>query len=195
VPLSGNAEHSFNTAYAGGCALRILNVERAFRLFLSDFQLPLGVLLLGYAYRLDQAGEDHQLDVVVRCSPPRRPNQHIYLFCGDYNDQILTPGRCCISPLGGALPSQLIHEQLPPERGTLGENWRVRYYLVQFDGPVNLLDIGLKYRRPQLSVEDAYIGAIYVQSLQLSDWNLVQVQNKVHIAAYREQLWTEQTAQ
>lgn len=196
VPLSGNAEHSFDTAYAGGCALRILNFERAFRLFVTDIQLPLGVLLLGYAYRLDadadSTGVDHQLDVVLRCRPPGRPSQHMYLFCGNYNNHIVTPGRSYISPLAAALPPNLIHEQLPFDLDTMGINWRVRYYLVRFDGPVTLLDIGLKCRRPQLSTADAYFGAIYVQSLQLADWNSLQVDDKLHIAAYKEQLWVEQ---
>ncbi|KAM8721731.1 hypothetical protein ACLKA7_007580 [Drosophila subpalustris] len=194
VPLSGNAEHCFTTAYAGGCALRILNFERAFRLFLTDFPLPLGVLLLGYAYRVDAPQGDHHFDVVLRCRPPGRRSQHMYLFCGGYTSHIVTPGRSYISPLGAALPSNLIHEQLPSELGTLGINWRVRYYLVSFDGPVTLLDIGLKCRRPQSSTANAYFGAIYVQSLQLADWNSLRVSDKLHIAAYKEQLWAEQIA-
>ncbi|EDV92412.1 GH24904 [Drosophila grimshawi] len=196
VPLGNNAEHSFDTAYAGGCALRILNYERAFRLFLTEFQLPMGLLLLGYAYKVNGSGEEqeqHTLDVVLRCCSPRRPMQDAYIFCGDYSEHILTPGLCYISPLVSALPLGLAHEQLPPEQGALGENWRVRYYLVKFDGPVQLQDIGLKCRRPQQSTASAHFGAIYVHSLQLRDWDAVHSSQKADIAVYGRQLWNHST--
>ncbi|KAH8303918.1 hypothetical protein KR044_010945 [Drosophila immigrans] len=186
VPLHRNAEHCFDTAFGGGCALRILNYERAFRLFLTDFELPLGVLLLGYAYKMEQ---QLQLDIVLRCSPPQRDSQSLYVFCGTYDTHIITPGHCYLQPFSGNLPQQLLPQQLPAEQGALGDGWRVRYYLARFDGPVRLLDIGLKCRRDEQAATDAYLGAIYVQSLQLSDWNAVQAANKVDIAAYRQALF------
>ncbi|KAH8416583.1 hypothetical protein KR222_010236, partial [Zaprionus bogoriensis] len=194
VPLGGNAQHCFETAYAGGCALRVVNYERAFRLFLSDFEVPLGVLLLGYAYRLDAAADaaHHSLDVVLRCCKPRHPEHDLHLFCGGYEQHILTPGTCCLAPIAGPLPSGLAHEQLPPEQDALGENWRVRYYLVRFDGPLLLQDIGLKCRRPASSGAEACFGAIYVQSLQLADWQAARfVHDRVEIEAYSRKLWDD----
>ncbi|XP_064537007.1 cytosolic endo-beta-N-acetylglucosaminidase [Drosophila montana] len=191
VPLGDNAEHSFDTAYTGGCALRIINYERAFRLFLTEFELPLGVLLLGYAYKVTTEDEKHALDVVLRFCPPRQPMKDVYVFCGTYRENILTQGVCYVSPLAGTLAPSLVHDQLPQEHGALGENWRVRYYLVKFDGPVQLQDIGLMGRRPQLSTANAYLGAIYVQSLQLEDYEAAQATHKADISVNHGQLWRD----
>ncbi|XP_033150236.1 cytosolic endo-beta-N-acetylglucosaminidase [Drosophila busckii] len=184
VPLDGNAEHSFDVAFAGGCALRMLNYERAFRLFLTQFELPLGVLLLGYAHKL----EDHAMDIVLRCSVPGKQAQDLYLFCGAYAAPILTPGLCYMPPLATAtLAPQLQHVQLA---GQLTDNWQVRYYLIRFDGPVQLLDIGVKCRRPAESSASSYLGAIYVQRLQLTDWQAAAAtMGKVELPAYQTQLW------
>ncbi|KAH8386865.1 hypothetical protein KR093_003116, partial [Drosophila rubida] len=171
VPLYRNAEHSFDTAFAGGCALRVLNYDRAFRLFLTEFELPLGLLLLGYAYKTQ--AEHHHLDLVLRCCPPRARSHSLYVFCGEYDEHILRPGRSFLQPLNGPLPAHLVPEQLPAEKGVLGDGWRVRYYLARFDGPALLLDIGLKCRHAhpeeEAQQENAYLGAVYMQSLQLSD--------------------------
>ncbi|XP_062137985.1 cytosolic endo-beta-N-acetylglucosaminidase isoform X1 [Drosophila sulfurigaster albostrigata] len=201
VPLHGNAEHSFDTAFEGGSALRVLNFERAFRLFVTDFELPLGVLLLGYAYKLTSHQPEHQqLDIVLRCCPLRRQGQQLslYLFCGDYAEHIITPGRCYLQPINGVIPRHLVPQQLPAEHGLLGEGWRMRYYVARFDGPVRVLDIGLKCRREtRMETEaetqsEAYLGAIFVQSLQLSDWTAVHqttAENKALISAYHGALF------
>ncbi|XP_017872406.1 PREDICTED: cytosolic endo-beta-N-acetylglucosaminidase [Drosophila arizonae] len=191
VPLGGNAERSFDTAYAGGCALRIVNYVRAFRLFLTEFQLPQGILLLGYAYKISAPDESHALDVVLRLCPPQQPMQDVYVFCGDYGENVITQSTCYISPVGGALPPSLLHEQLPLERGALGENWRVRYYLARFDGPVQLQDIGVLGRRPDQSTSEAYIGAIYVHGLQPDDWEKLQPSHRINIPLYSQQLWRQ----
>lgn len=196
VPLGANAQHSFDTAYAGGCALRVQNYERAFRLFLTQFEVGLGVLLLSYAYRMDVVDE-HSLDVLLRCSKLRQSEQDLYLFCGQYGEHIMMPGMCYLSALNAAtVPPALRHAQLPTEVGALGEAWRVRYYLMHFDGPLMLQDIGLKCRRPVGSKTDAYFGAIYVQSLKLQDWQAAgQVEGKVEIPAYQSRLWNEAGAE
>lgn len=191
VPLGENAERSFDTAYAGGCALRIINYARAFRLFLTEFQFPHGALLLGYAYKITAHDERHALDVVLRFCPPQKPMQDVYVFSGAYGEAVIKQGACYISSVNGALPTSLVHEQLPLEHGALGENWRVRYYLAKFDGPVQLQDIGVLGRRPEESASEAYIGAIYVQSLQLDDWEKAQSSHNINIPVYSEQLWQQ----
>lgn len=195
VPLARNASQSFNTVYAGGNALCVENYERAFRLFLTQFEVSLGVLLLSYAYRMDERDQEAALDVVLRCSSmSRHQEQDLYIFCGAYSNQIFQPGLCYLSPLGNddKLPPSLLHPQLPLEKdAALGDKWRIRHYLMSFDGPLVLQDIGLKCRRAESSTTDAYFGAIYVQSLKPEDWQAAQVRGKVTIPAYHSRLWNE----
>ncbi|XP_017155826.1 cytosolic endo-beta-N-acetylglucosaminidase [Drosophila miranda] len=189
VPLDKNARHCFHTAFTGGSSLEVINYERAFRLFVTDLVLPRGVLLLGYAYRMDDASRDHTFDVVVRLSPFQRHSQDLYLFCGSYNTNIVAPHLCYISPMDDPLPSGLAPVQLRQSSGLLGDGWRVRYYLARFDGPVVVKDIGLKCRRSLASTSDAYLGAIYVQGLFQEDWMATQSSQKASIDVYGRQLW------
>lgn len=195
VPLAKNASQSFKTVYAGGNALRVENYERAFRLFLTEFEVSLGVLLLSYAYRMDERDQQAALDVVLRCSSmSRHQEQDLYVFCGAYSNQIIQPGMCYVSPLGAneKLRASLLHHQLPLEKDALlGDKWRIRHYLMCFDGPLMLQDIGLKCRRAETSNTDAYFGAIYVESLKLQDWDAAKVKGKVTIPAYQNRLWNE----
>lgn len=103
VPLDKNAVHDFETAFSGSCSLLLTNYDRAFRLFVTDFELPRGVLLLGYAYKLEGATEDEtvKFNVLVRATPMRRmmPQKELVVYCGDYNSSIiLLPYRCYLSP-------------------------------------------------------------------------------------------------
>lgn len=202
VPLGENAQRSFDTAYAGGCALRVENFEHAFRLFLTQFEIPLGVLLLGYAYRMDAdpagGASEHSLNVVLRCSTLRHSEQELSLFCGQYNEHFPAMlGRCYLRAVNGEqLPRALRHAQLPTEPGALAENWRVSYYLIHFDGPLIVQDIGLRCQRPAGSKKDAYLGAIYVQSLRQEDWQAARdVEGKVEIPAYQKGLWQGRAAE
>lgn len=197
VPLGEFAQHSFDTAYAGGSALRVENYELAFRLFLTQFEIPLGVLLLSYAYRMDADAQQedalqHSLDVVLRCSTLRHSEQDLFLFCGQYSEHFpMMAGMCYLRPVNGAqLPRALRHAQLPTEPDALGDNWRVAYYLMHFDGPFIVQDIGLRCQRPNGSKKNAYFGAIYVQSLRLEDWLAARdVEGKAEIPAYQRRLW------
>ncbi|XP_030379471.1 cytosolic endo-beta-N-acetylglucosaminidase-like [Scaptodrosophila lebanonensis] len=189
VPLKDNATHSFTDVYGGGNSLRITNYERAFRLFLTEFSLPLGAVLLGYAYK---AHDSTTLDVVLRFSAPKQQEKDLYVFCGNYSQHILAAGRCYISPLNGANAQRFEHSEIPALENTMANGgWRTRYYLVQFDGPVMLKDIGLRCGRSTSAATDTFLGAIYLQSMKLQDamWPQI-VDEKANIEVYRQQMWS-----
>ncbi|SPP77983.1 cytosolic endo-beta-N-acetylglucosaminidase isoform X1 [Drosophila guanche] len=189
VPMANNAKHCFHTAFAGGNSLEVINYERAFRLFVTDFVVPRGVLLLGYAYRMEDAGSDQTFSAVVRLSPFQPHSQDLRLFCGSYHGNIVAPHLCYISPLEEPMPAGLAPAQLPQSSGLLGDGWRVRYYMVRFDGPVVVKDIGLNCRRALTATAEAYLGAIYVQALFQEDWMATQCSQKASIDVYGRQLW------
>ncbi|XP_068158748.1 cytosolic endo-beta-N-acetylglucosaminidase isoform X1 [Drosophila tropicalis] len=186
VPLVGNAEHCFDRVYQGGNSLRIINYARAFRLLLTDFDLPHGVLLLGYAFKQDKMASSNTFDLVLRFSPTSDQNEDLYVFCGLYDD-IMLPGRCYISPLNQSLDDKFTIKQLSSNHSPLADDWQVRHYMVKFDGPVRLLDIGVKCSRSEQSTAGSYLGAIHVNSLSLEDCQ--SVHQKTEINVYTQKLW------
>ncbi|KAH8408900.1 hypothetical protein KR009_003618, partial [Drosophila setifemur] len=193
VPVDRNAVHNFEAAYSGGCSLSVVNYERAFRLFVTDFRLNRGVLLLGVAYKIDKEEEDRPtVDVLLRITPLQQRNQDIYLFCGNYREPLVTPDRCFISSLDEPLPPGRAHVELPEDPRSLGVGWQVRYYLVKFDGPVRVQDIGVKCQRPALSTSRVHLGAIYVGDFTMEDFAATRSSFKVYIPVYSRNWWQEQ---
>ncbi|XP_017056311.1 cytosolic endo-beta-N-acetylglucosaminidase isoform X2 [Drosophila ficusphila] len=188
VPLDRNAVHHFEEAFSGGCSLLVTNYERAFRLFVTNFDLQLGVLLVGFAYKIigDATGTD--FDLLVRVTPQKNNNSEFYLFCGDYSGYVEAPQRGYLSPLTELLPRA--HVKLPRDSRNLGAGWQVRYYLAKFDGPVRVQDIGVKCRRPAESKAEAQLGAVYVEALPLE--NLTHARTEIPL--YGRNLWMEQRA-
>ncbi|KMZ10333.1 cytosolic endo-beta-N-acetylglucosaminidase [Drosophila simulans] len=188
VPLDRNAMHHFDEAYSGGCSLLVTNYERAFRLFVTDFELTRGVLLLRYIFKIDGDAVATMFDLLVRVTPLRRNDQDLHLFCGDYEGSIVAPQRCYLSPLESDLPSGLF--RLHQDSGSLAAGWQMRDYLVKFDGPVRVQDIGVKWQRPAESSTEAKLGVVYVDGLSLEDlrgtWTDIPV--------YSKHMWNEQRA-
>ncbi|KAH8354662.1 hypothetical protein KR084_001203 [Drosophila pseudotakahashii] len=189
VPLDRNALHHFAEAFSGGSSLLVTNYERAFRLFVTDFELTRGVLLLGYAYKIHGADvAASNVDLVVRLTALNRNDSELYLFCGDYRGDIVAPQRCYLSPLKNRLSR--VHAKMPQDSGSLAAGWQVRYYLVKFDGPVRVQDIGIKCQRPTESQTETQLGAVFVEAPpreNLSD-------TRTDIPVYGRNLWNEQRA-
>ncbi|XP_026838103.1 cytosolic endo-beta-N-acetylglucosaminidase isoform X2 [Drosophila erecta] len=188
VPLDRNAVHHFDEAYSGGCSLLMTNYERAFRLFVTDFQLPLGVLLVSYVFKIDDDAVAPNFDLLVRVTPLRRNDEDLYLFCGDYTGSIVAPQRCYLSPLAGDLPSG--RSRLQQDSRSLAARWQMRHYLVKFDGPVRVEDIGVKCQRPAESSTEVKLGAVYVDALSLEDLK----DTWTDIPVYGKRMWNEQRA-
>ncbi|XP_016980049.1 cytosolic endo-beta-N-acetylglucosaminidase isoform X2 [Drosophila rhopaloa] len=187
VPLDRNAVHHFDEAFAGGCSLLVTNYERAFRLFVTDFELTRGVLLLGYAFKINgDVSAATDFDLLLRVTPLRRNDAELYLFCGEYRGAIVAPQRCYLSPLDDVLPRG--HAKLPQDTRSLGPGWQVRYYVAKFDGPVRVQDIGLKCQRPAESKAEAQLGAVYVESLYMEDLT----DSRTDIPVYGQKMWNEQ---
>ncbi|KPU75473.1 uncharacterized protein Dana_GF22338, isoform B [Drosophila ananassae] len=192
VPLDRNAVHNFATAYSGGSCLTVINYERAFRLFVTDFELLRGVLLLAYAFK-NQGGEA-DLDVVARVTPWQansQDDQFLDVFCGDYpGGPVVTSRRCYLCPLEDRLPLKQ-HLQLPQNPRAVGGGWQVRYYLAKFDGPVRVQDIGIKSQRRQDSKADTHLGAIYVNEFSIEAYAAVQSSSKLDVPVYAENFWKD----
>ncbi|XP_017034910.1 cytosolic endo-beta-N-acetylglucosaminidase isoform X2 [Drosophila kikkawai] len=193
VPLDKNAVHDFETAFSGSCSLLVANYERAFRLFVTDFTLTRGVLLLGYAYKFGGAGsEDHVFEMVVRVTPLRRNDrlkEELYLVCREHNGWTLAPHRCVLYPVEEPLPPGIVHAKLPQQAGRQGEGWHVRYFLAKFDGPVRVEDIGVMCHRPPGSKAEAHLGAVFVEGPTLEDWAATRSQRKEEVDVYRQNMW------
>ncbi|XP_030379694.1 cytosolic endo-beta-N-acetylglucosaminidase-like [Scaptodrosophila lebanonensis] len=189
VPLSGNAEYCFKEVFAGGNSLRITNYDHAFRLFLTEFCLPQGVMVLGYAYK---APDGATLDVIMRFCASRGHDRDLYLFCGNYTQHTIAGGRCNIAPLSVARARKFEHSEIPGVESAVANGWRTRYFLVQFDGSMILKEIGVKCCRTMPDKADTILGAIYLQSFDL----LVTkgVEGKANVKAYKDQLWTHTDA-
>ncbi|XP_017067320.1 cytosolic endo-beta-N-acetylglucosaminidase [Drosophila eugracilis] len=185
VPLDKNAMHNFDDAFSGGCSLLLTNYERAFRLFVTDFELPQGVLLLGYAYKINGTAVTTNFDLLVRVTPLQRTSAELYIFCGEYNGSLVAPQRCYLSPYDSVLPR--VHSQLPQDPRSLAAGWKVRYYLVKFDGPVRVQDIGVKCQRPAESKAEALLGGVYVEALSLEDLP----DTHADIPVYGKNMWNE----
>ncbi|XP_043658707.1 cytosolic endo-beta-N-acetylglucosaminidase [Drosophila teissieri] len=186
VPLDRNAVHHFDEAYSGGCSLLVTNYERAFRLFVTDFELALGVLLLSYVFKIDGDAAATTFDLLLQVTPLRRNDEDLYLFCGDYEGSIVAPQRCYLSPLERDPPSGL--SRLRQDSRSLAAGWQVRHYLVKFDGPVRVQDIGVMCRRPAESSTQAKLGVVYVDALSLEDLR----GSWTDIPVYGKRMWNEQ---
>ncbi|KAH8412630.1 hypothetical protein KR009_003908, partial [Drosophila setifemur] len=172
VPLDKNAVHNFKAVYSGGCSLSVINYKSAFRLFATDFELTEGVLLVGYAYKIDKEEKEEQeatFDVLLRVTPLQGSNQEVILFCGNYKEPKMSPNRCYIPPLDEPLPPTKAHVELPQDAKSLGGGWQVRYHLVKFNGPVRVQDVGVQSKRLADSKSEAHLGAIYVSGFSLED--------------------------
>ncbi|XP_020808606.1 cytosolic endo-beta-N-acetylglucosaminidase isoform X2 [Drosophila serrata] len=193
IPLDKNAVHDFETAFSGSCSLLVTNYDRAFRLFVTDFVLTRGVLLLGYAFKFGGIGSEyHFFEVVARVTPLRRNDrlkEELYLVCSEYNGSTLSPHRCFLSPVVDPLPPGIVHAKLPQQTRMQGEGWHVRYFLAKFDGPVRVEDIGVKCHRPTGSQASAHLGAVFVEAPTLEDWNATSSQRKEEIDVYRRDMW------
>ncbi|XP_016948722.1 cytosolic endo-beta-N-acetylglucosaminidase isoform X1 [Drosophila biarmipes] len=187
VPLDKNAVHHFDEAFSGGCSLLVTNYERAFRLFVTDFELTRGVLLLGYAYKLNGDDGATNFDLLARVTALTRNDAELYVFCGEYGGSIVAPQRCYLSPTpaDGVLPR--IHPKMPPDTRSLATGWQVRYYLVKFDGPVRVQDIGVKCQRPAESRTEAQLGALFVEALPLEGLT----DARTDIPVYGRNMWDE----
>jgi len=188
VPLDKNAVHHFDEAFSGGCSLLVTNYERAFRLFVTDFELTRGVLLLGYAYKINGDDVATNFDLLVRVTALNRNDAELYLFCGEYSGSIVAPQRCYLSPspTDGVLPR--VHAKLPQDTRLLASGWQVRYYLVKFDGPVRVQDIGVKCQRPAESKTEAQLGSVFVEALPLE----ALTDTRTDIPVYGRNMWDEQ---
>lgn len=189
VPLHDLATRYYDDAFNGGSCLRIQQFDLSFRLFCCDFRMPRGGLVFAYAYKLDP--KDGEFDCVVRFCTGNNARD-CYLFMGDYYDTATVQrGRCYISPFNPkhneVLVGPLDCPQIPKDMAfndLQANGWRVRYYVVQFDGPVQVKDIGVLYRRTQDAKDTAYLGAVYINEFDANQYNFPADSNTSMILAY-----------
>ncbi|XP_036331252.1 cytosolic endo-beta-N-acetylglucosaminidase isoform X2 [Rhagoletis pomonella] len=194
VPLYQLAERFYADGFNGGSCLRILQYNNSFRVFVSDFRLQSGGLVFAYAYKLHP--NDGEFDCILRfCT--RNNARDCYLFMGDYyNTTNLQKGRCYVSPIKSKYNDLLARNTLDtpkiPKEFSLPENapngWRVRYYVVAFDGAIQVKDIGVLYRRSTEATDTAYLGAVYLNECDVNTLEFPQDSNIALIQIYGEDL-------
>ncbi|XP_054739508.1 cytosolic endo-beta-N-acetylglucosaminidase isoform X2 [Anastrepha obliqua] len=192
VPLYLLAERYYSDAFNGGSCLRILQYNNSFRIFASDFRLQSGGLVFAYAFKLHP--NDGDFDCILRfCT--RNNARDCYLFMGEYfNTTSLQKGRCYVSPLKPKYNDELSKNTLDtpkiPKEFAIPENapngWRVRYYVVAFDGAIQVKDIGVLYRRSEEAKDTAYLGAVYLNECDVNTIKLPQDSNIALIQVYGE---------
>ncbi|XP_075159363.1 cytosolic endo-beta-N-acetylglucosaminidase [Haematobia irritans] len=189
VPLYELASHYYDDAFNGGSCLRISQYDTSFRLFATDFKLPGGGLVFAYAYKLNP--QDGEFDCILRFCTGNNARD-CYLFLGDYYDTVsLQRGRCYVSPfkpkynelLSGSLEcAQIPKDMAFPDFQANG--WRVRYYVVEFDGGVQVKDIGVLYRKTADAKDTAYLGAVYLNEFNVNHHDFPVDSNIALIQAY-----------
>lgn len=189
VPLHEFAIRYYEDAFNGGSCLRIQKYDTSFRLFCTDFKMLRGGLVFAYAYKLDQ--KDGELDCVLRFCTGNNARD-CYLFLGDYYDTVsLQRGRCYVSPFkpkyNELLTGPLECPQIPKDmafQDFQANGWRVRYYVVEFDGAIQVKDIGVLYRRTVDAKNVAYLGAIYINEFDVNQYDFPVDSNIALIQIY-----------
>lgn len=189
VPLHNAAVRCYDDAFNGGSCLRILQSDISFRLISADFQAPRGGIVFAYAYKLQP--RDGELDCILRFCLGNNARD-CYLFLGDYYDTVsLQKGRCYVSPFkpkynemlsGGMESLQIPKDMAFPDFAANG--WRVRYYVVAFDGPVQIKDVGVLYRKSKEAQDTAYLGAIYANEFDVNSQDFPMDSNIALIQVY-----------
>lgn len=189
VPLHDLATRHYDDAFNGGSCLRITQCDTSFRLFATDFKFPGGGLVFAYAYKLNP--QDGEFDCILRFCTSNNARD-CYLFLGDYYDTVsLQRGRCYVSPfkpkynelLSGSLDcAQIPKDMAFPDFQANG--WRVRYYVVEFDGGVQVKDIGVLYRKGTEAKDTAYLGAVYLNEFNVNEHDFPADSNIALIQAY-----------
>lgn len=189
VPLHELATRHYDDAFNGGSCLRITQSDSSFRLFAADFKLSNAGLVFAYAYKLNP--RDGEFDCILRFCTGNN-SRDCYLFLGDYDDKVsLQRGRCYASPFkpkyNDLLSGSLDCAQIPKDMAFddfQANGWRVRYYVVEFDGPVQVKDIGVLYRKAPEAVDTAYLGAVYLNEFNVNGFSFPADSNIALIQAY-----------
>lgn len=198
VPLHELAAHHYEDAFNGGSCLRIEKSDSSFRLFATDFKIPTGGLVFAYAYKLDQ--QDGEFDCILRFCTGNNARD-CYLFLGDYNDAVsLQKGRCYVSPFkpkyNELLTGPLECTDIPKDMAFsdfAANGWRTRYYVVGFDGSIQVKDIGVLYRKTLEARDTAYLGAVYINKFDVSSHDFPADSNIALIQVYGGDLLNWQT--
>ncbi|XP_055909314.1 cytosolic endo-beta-N-acetylglucosaminidase [Eupeodes corollae] len=167
VPLYGCAERNFDKVYNGGSSLKVVQSEISFRLFTTDYEID-GTLIFAYAFKLDK--EDGHLDYILRLQIDEDDGECL-LFLGDYLRSKVEPGRCYLSAitdnyidtLKRVLDESAVDLKIPLSGD---DNWRIRYYVLNFDTTVYVKDIGVLFRKASFANDVAYLGAVYLNNIE-----------------------------
>uniref|UniRef100_A0A1A9UDY2 Cytosolic endo-beta-N-acetylglucosaminidase TIM barrel domain-containing protein n=1 Tax=Glossina austeni TaxID=7395 RepID=A0A1A9UDY2_GLOAU len=197
VPLHELATRCYEDAFNGGSCLRIEQHDRTFRLFATDFKLQYNGLVCAYAYKLQE--RDGEFDCILRFCTDNNAHD-CYLFLGDYYDMFsLYKGRCYVSPFKAKENEELLKDSVAcPEipmslscddlTSANNNGWRVRYYVVAFDGPVHIKDAGVLYRKSVDAKDTAYLGAFYLNEFDVNASNFSAASNFAYIPIYGKDL-------
>ncbi|CAD7091189.1 unnamed protein product [Hermetia illucens] len=182
VPLYGRARYHFEDAVDGGSCLQILQSRKGFRLFATEFQVE-KTLVLGFASKgktappqLDCLLEIEGIDSTGICE----------IVCGNYPAYKAKKGVIFMPRIRSNNTykiTKFLNEldqsvQLPY---TLLNGWIVQYFIVSFDQPVMVRDIGIFWRADEEEMyNDNYLGAIYFHAGHLP----VEGIDEIHIQDY-----------
>ncbi|XP_037820233.1 cytosolic endo-beta-N-acetylglucosaminidase [Lucilia sericata] len=189
VPLHDLATRYYDDAFNGGSCLRILQYDSSFRIFSSDFKMLRGGLVFAYAYKLNP--RDGEFDCILRFCTGNN-SRDCYLFLGDYYDTVsLQRGRCYVSPFkpkyNELLSGPLECPQIPKDmafKDFQANGWQVRYYVVEFDGAIQVKDIGCLYRKSAEAEDTAYLGAVYINEFDVNQHDFPADSNIALIQVY-----------
>ena len=189
VPLHNIATRCYDDAFNGGSCLRISQCDQSFRLFATDLKITRGGIVVGYALKLDP--RNGEFDCILRICTGNNARD-CYIFLGDYYDSIsIQRGRCYISPFKSQYNDLL--NGLPdcgqiPKEMSIYENqangWRVRYYVLQIDTPIQIKDVGVLYRRTPDAQDTAYFGAVYINEFDLNKFEFPRDSNTAMLHIY-----------
>lgn len=193
VPLHNLVTRYYEDAFNGGSCLRINQCDASFRIFATDFKMVRGGAVCAYAYKLDP--RNGEFDCILRFCTGNNARD-CYIFLGDYYDTVsIQRGRCYISPFKSQYNDLL--SGLPdcpqiPKNMAIHENqsngWRVRYYVLQFDGAIQIKDIGVLYRKTPDAQDTAYLGAVYINDFDVNQHDFPRDSNTAMIHVYGGEL-------
>lgn len=165
VPIHNKAERCFSDAVNGGCCLNIVQESKLFRIFLTNFNIN-HMALISYAYKTSDLYD--KFDVVLRFETDSETTKDCYIFMGNYGGRLISmKGRCYMSPLGKNVVPLLV-EQLNSEeiKYELSNGWITRYYLISFDTPIIIKDIGVLFERNRRNKDSTcYLGGLHINSI------------------------------
>ncbi|XP_055842844.1 cytosolic endo-beta-N-acetylglucosaminidase [Episyrphus balteatus] len=167
VPLYNCVERNFDNAFNGGSSLKVIQSDISFRLFTTDYPID-GTLIFAYAYKLQKI--DGELDYILRLQMDEGEGDCL-VFLGDYFISKVQPGRCYLSAITDnyvdALKTVLDEGAVDLKIPVIGnDEWKIRYYVLNFDTTVHVKDVGVLFRKAELAKESAYLGAVYLNNIE-----------------------------